>query len=534
MKIQQTVAQLFKFLLLDKRDIKLVIVYSALTGLLSLFLPLGAQSLFNNINYGTLLQPVIIIAVVVLIMLGFSSFFMALQTYLIEIIQRRIFARSSLSIAKVIPQIDEAAFSKVNRSDLINRFFETLHLQKIQAALLMDGLDLILQTLIGLLLLAFYHPYLLVYDLILIITLYFIIFKLGKGALETSLTESKKKYGVATWLEDITKNKKLFSTSTKRDFAMKKADERVNQYLGSRHKHFKILFRQHVFFYGLFAVASALLLGLGGYLVIKGELTLGQLIAVEIIVSGVLFKVTKLGKYLESGYDMVASYDKLSQIFSLPLEKQTKENSATLPCEELKLKKANTSDALLKIRRGDTVCIFGKSGSGKTRLSNILGAYITDDEYTYEIDGVSSLDVAPSLLREQIVSISEKDHFSGSFIDNITMGMPHELSKITEDLKAMGLTDENFTHEGFNTFHLKGEDALPDHVKVIMAITRSLSDKTHFLIINQILDGLDDKLIEKIIHHLQSKHQTLGLIVITSRPVISDMFETVYEMNQLT
>ena len=68
-------------------------------------------------------------------------------------------------------------------------------------------------------------------------------------------------------------------------------------------------------------VASVALLALGGILVIERQLSIGQLVAAELIVTAVVASIAKLGGKVEVFYDLVAAVDKLGEIFDLPLER---------------------------------------------------------------------------------------------------------------------------------------------------------------------------------------------------------------------
>jgi putative ABC transport system ATP-binding protein len=63
-------------------------------------------------------------------------------------------------------------------------------------------------------------------------------------------------------------------------------------------------------------------LSIGGYLVIEGQLTLGQLVAAELIVSMALAALIKFGKHLESFYDLLTAVDKIGHLLDLPLEQE--------------------------------------------------------------------------------------------------------------------------------------------------------------------------------------------------------------------
>ncbi len=194
--------------------------------------------------------------------------------------------------------------------------------QKVTAGLLLDGITLVVSALIGMSVLAIYHPWLLGFDLVLLSLMTFAIFVLGRRAVSSSIEESLAKYRTASWLEDIAACPTAFRYHGATEFAMERADRHIFDYLKARRRHFRVLFRQMLFALVLQALASTALLGLGGWLVISGQLTLGQLVAAELIVAVIVGSFTKLGKHLESYYDVMASMDKLGHLFDIPVERQ--------------------------------------------------------------------------------------------------------------------------------------------------------------------------------------------------------------------
>jgi putative ABC transport system ATP-binding protein len=66
-------------------------------------------------------------------------------------------------------------------------------------------------------------------------------------------------------------------------------------------------------------ISNGILLGIGGYLVIERQLTIGQLVAAELVISKILFDISKFGKHLESYYSLLAAIEKVDNVLSLPL-----------------------------------------------------------------------------------------------------------------------------------------------------------------------------------------------------------------------
>ncbi len=304
------------------RDISIVIVYAIGVGVLSLAVPITATAVVNTTALATLTQQLLILCVVLLISLGLAALLRLLQDVVVEYLQQRIFVRVVADLAYRLPRIDIVAFDRQHGPELVNRFFDVLTVQKAGAILLLDGVAVALQIAIGLVLLAFYHWFLLAFDLILIGGL-FVLVLLGYGAIGSAIRESRAKYAVASWIEEIARHALAFKLGGGPQLARERADQLARQYLLARQSHFRIVLRQVSFALLLQVLASTALLGLGGYLVIEGQLTLGQLVAGEIVVSLVVASFTKLGKYLESYYDLLAAMEKLGHLTDLPLERDT-------------------------------------------------------------------------------------------------------------------------------------------------------------------------------------------------------------------
>ncbi|MCA9020566.1 MAG: ABC transporter ATP-binding protein, partial [Planctomycetaceae bacterium] len=279
----------------ESSDIWNIIIFALVTGLLALATPLAVETLVNTVAFGQLLQPLIVLALILLAFLSFSAALLGLQTYVVEIIQRRLFARVAADLSYRLPRVIPAAMEGESGRELVNRFFDVITVQKASSALLLDGISLVLNTLIGMTVLAFYHPWLLGFDVVLLSLIAFVIFVLGRGAVNSSIKESKAKYKIAAWLEDLVGCPIAFRYRGAAEFALDQADHLTYEYLSARKKHFRIVMRQIIFALALQAVASTALLGLGGWLVISGQLTLGQLVAAELIVTVIVGSFAKMG-----------------------------------------------------------------------------------------------------------------------------------------------------------------------------------------------------------------------------------------------
>ena len=240
-------ARVWALLRPESGDIWIIFIFALVTGLLALATPLAVETLVNTVAFGRLLQPVVVLALMLLVFLSFSAALRALQTYVVEIIQRRLFARVAADLAYRLPRIEVEALDGRDGRELVNRFFDVVTVQKVSAQLLLDGISLVLGALIGMAVLAFYHPWLLGFDVVLLALIAFAILVLGRGAVSTSVKESKTKYRMAAWLEDVISCPIAFRHSGAAEFALDRADRLTYEYLSARKDHFRVLMRQIVF-----------------------------------------------------------------------------------------------------------------------------------------------------------------------------------------------------------------------------------------------------------------------------------------------
>ncbi len=540
---------LWNFLALEKKDIGVAVVYSLIMGLLYLIVPITAQALFNNVAFGTLIQPVVVLTALALGLLLFSAVFNLLQVYVVEIIQRRIFTRVSMAMGRLLPKLQDELRDEAHPSNWVHRFFEITTIQKAFAYLLVDGLSVAMQMVIGMALLAVYHPLLLAFDLALMALLVLIIFGLGGGAIRASIQESKAKLAVAGWLQEITESPIAFKSMAGSNYAVSRTDDLTAGYIKKRRSHFNILFRQIAGSLGLQALATATLLGVGGYLVIQGQLTLGQLVAAEIVMGAVAAGMSKLGKHLESFYDLVASTDKLGYLFTLPSEddfieekivsdESTKHSSEQndgplLQFRKLKIARLHADQLILQnsnwiLQRGVHTALFENDKSSKRALTNSILGLRRPTAGAIEVKGVDLRDWSPFELREKVILIRDIELFPGSILDNITLDRPEvNQAKAREVLERVGLTEDiPQLPDGWRTELTGRYHPLSSSQAWKLVFARALVSEPDLLVIEDALDALDDLTLEQILSAIQVTAETTGMTVftLTHEPDVADKF----------
>ncbi|MGL4424388.1 MAG: peptidase domain-containing ABC transporter, partial [Gemmataceae bacterium] len=264
--------RLFTLIRPEVGDLWIIFLYAVVIGILNLAAPLSAMAVVNSVALATLVQQLIVMSLALLAALALSACFQALQTIVVEYLQRRVFVRVAHQLAFTLPRVDVCAFDRTHGPELMNRFFDVLTVQKAGATLLLDGVSITLQVVIGLVLLGFYDPVLLGFDAVLLTGLFFLFFVLGRGAVNSAIQESRTKYAVVSWLQDVARSPVTFKGQHGTDYVDQSTNKLLEKYLSDRSQHFRRLLRQISFGLCLQALASAGLLAVGGYLVINEHL----------------------------------------------------------------------------------------------------------------------------------------------------------------------------------------------------------------------------------------------------------------------
>jgi putative ABC transport system ATP-binding protein len=422
----------------------------------------------------------------------------------IELLQRSIFARVASDVTWRLVRVRADAFDRFHGPELVNRFFDTVTVQKSAALLLIDGLSIVMQTLIGLLLLAVYHPWLLAFDLLLVAAMLGIVFGLGRGAIATSIKESKAKYALEAWLEQIAAHLVTFKSGGGAQLAFERSYALLEAYLAYRTAHFRILARQIVGAFALQAVASSALLGIGGWLVIERQLTLGQLVASELIVALMVSAFTKFGKQLEVFYDLVAAIDKLGALVDLPLERAGGEATlapvgpATVSLGGVQVRYPDSDTpaidvASLDIPAGERLGVTGPVGSGKSTLADTLFGLRPPDRGALLVDGCDVRDIPLADLRQCVALVRGVEVFPGSVIDNVRLGREDlSLADVNDALRRVGLHDEMLAlPEGLSTrLHPNGRPLSSRQAWRLM-IARAIAGQPRLLVVDGVMDHID-------------------------------------------
>ena len=382
------IARLWDLIIVEKKEIVSIYFYAILSGLLQLSVPLGVQAIIGFVLGASMVTSIYVLIIVVVVGVLMVGIMQINQVRIIEKIQQNIFARYAFAFAETIPRFDLKKIDNYYLPEKVNRFFDTLSVQKGLSKLLLDIPTASIQILFGLLLLTLYHPFFIVFGFLLLVILWLILKFTSKKGLATSLQESAYKYEVVAWLEEMARVIKSFKFSQGTHLNLEKTDKNMMGYLSARTAHFGVLLFQYktlVFF--KVAITTAMLT-VGTYLLLNQQLNIGEFIAAEIVILTVIAAVEKLIGSLDSVYDVITGLEKLASVTEIDLEKDGKlpfnaQNDgisvkmSDFSFQYLDGKKA-LNDINLDIPANSKVCISGHEGSGKSSLLRVLSGNYSD------------------------------------------------------------------------------------------------------------------------------------------------------------
>ncbi|NNK82642.1 MAG: ATP-binding cassette domain-containing protein [Flavobacteriaceae bacterium] len=523
--------RLIGLLQLEKRDIFQILYYAIFSGFVTLSLPLGIQAIINLIQGAQVSTSWVVLVILVTLGVAFAGGLQLMQLRIIETIQQRIFTRASFELSYRFPKIKMTELRNYYPPELANRFFDTISVQKGLSKILIDVPTAVLQILFALILLSFYHPFFIIFGLMLLLLIYVVFKYTAKKGLQTSLEESKNKYKVAHWIQEVARAVVSFKLSGKTNLAIDKNDNLVAEYLKARESHFKILILQFTQMIGFKILVTASLLLIGGALVLNQEMNIGQFVAAEIIILLVVASVEKLILGLESFYDILTSLEKIGYVVDKELEDQTGEtpefkNSFTLELDHASYQveereKPILKDISLKVEPKTRLLVTGESGSGKSSLLRLIAGIIQPSKGLVYVNNVSLKSLFINHYRSHLgLCLSEETPFEGTIRDNITFGDKSISDDTIHDvMDLVGLND--FLKElpkGLNAILYPEGKQISFQITKKIVLARAIIKQPKLLILEDALHQFNNEETLRIINFLTDKKNPWSLVIVSSNP----------------
>ncbi len=531
----------------DRQEVRNVWVYAFFAGVVNLSLPLGIQAIVNLIMGGRTSTAWIVLVGLVVLGIAVIGVLQIQQMRLVENLQQKIFSRAAIEFAYRIPRVRTDVIYHHYGPELMNRFFDVLTVQKGLSKILIDFSVASFQVVFGLLLLSVYHPFFIVFGLILVGLVALIFAFTAKRGLDTSLKESKHKYAAVHWLEELARTASTFKLAGKTNMAIDRMDRHVDSYLEARESHFTILIRQYGLLVGFKVLVALGLLAIGGILVMQERMNIGQFVAAEIIILFVMSSVEKLILSLETIYDVLTGLEKIGQVTDLELDNVAQGTGVALPISEqgidVRLERVSfrypgASDLTLhdlnfRAQPGERVMIDGPNGTGKSTLLYLIAGLYDVDHGSLSYDGLPRNNLSLEELHSRIgACFRQGELFEGTLLENITMGRERAtFENVQWAVSALGLegTIRNLPM-GYESKLNPTGDKLSRSIVQRLLLARAIVDRPRLLLLENAFEAIRREERHAIIDFLTDRAHPWTLIAASGNRYLASRSDRVVKL----
>lgn len=509
----------------DRNFFWLAIVYGVGIGVLSLATPISVQLLINSIANTALPAPLFTLAAVLFFLLLLSGALALFRNHLMELFRRRFVARLIADVTVRTINAADPFFQDDRRIDLFNRYFELINVQKAMPALLIGGFTILLQAAVGFIVTAFYHPFFLAFNIIVVVLIWVTWLVWARPAMLSSIALSHQKYYAAHWLESVGASNGFYKSARHLDYAIERSEEVSARYVAAQELNYRHTLPQNMALVLLYAVASAGLLALGGWLVIREQLSIGQLVAAELILSGALYGVSQLGTYLDSFYTLVASVEELSLLYGIPQEqlpdrrnKAPEPRNAALALQNIRFSHMSGPVRMdIAIPAGLRLVAQGSPGMERA-FSNLLKRLQVADSGLVTIGGVDISTIDALALRRDVIVLDRPFIVESTIVDYLRLSSADDdPAAILDALRLVGLEDRvAMLPDGMQTRLSSTGWPLSLAKTMQLKLAAAILSKPRILVLSPLYDIVTAKRLQAVCDHFAGSDMTL--IYFSNRP----------------
>lgn len=288
-------------------------------------------------------------------------------------------------------------------------------------------------------------------------------------------------------------------------------------------------------------VTSLLLVIIGVFLILDGKLTVGALVAANMLAGRVLAPIAGIAAVITRGTQAFSALKSINHIMSLERERSPQRAYVARKIDEGRIAFENVSFAYpnapgkalekvsFKIEGGERIGIIGRVGSGKTTVGRLLLGFYEVQEGRILIDGVDSRQYDPADLRAGIgFAMQDTDLFFGKLRDNIALGKPEATDE--EVLAAARLSGvENFIARhpmGYDMSISEGGRSLSGGQKQAIGLARVLIRKPRVLFLDEPTAHFDVRSEAEFLERLKAmRGERMTIVISTHRPSLLGMVD---------
>lgn len=508
----------------ERSFLALAAIYGIAISLLTLGPPIAVQVLINSVGYTGLTTPLFVLTTALFTILLAFALLNALRFHLMELFARRFYARTTSEMALRALYAQTPFFHDDGRAPLFNRYFDIMLIQKAIPDLMIGGFTIMLQAAVGFVLTSFYHPLFLAFNTVVVLCIWIIWLIFGPSAIRSSVGLSHAKHRTAAWLQGLAASNGYFKSDQHIAYALQRTDEATGEYVEAHRVHFRRLFSQVVGFLLLYAAATAALLGLGGWLVINGQLTLGQLVAAELVLSVAFYGVGQFGTYLNYFYDLCAASEEISLLENI---KQEEPSGAEVPGGDgaelvfdgvRGMARGAPAKIDLIIPSGAQVLAAAESHGMQRLFSNLLKRFEEPHGGTFTLGGDDVASADMMALRRTVIVLDRPNLVEMSMRNYLRLARPEaKSSEMLDVLRCVGLDmvieelddglDTDLSSTGWPL-------SLPEAMRLKLAA--AILARPKVLVMNQLFDTVPRSVVGAALERLKNQDTGAPTVIIFS------------------
>lgn len=493
----------------ERSFIRVVLIYGLAISLMTLSVPVAVQTLINTVANIASPSAIVSLSVLLFITLLLSGFLSALRTYVMEQYERLVYARLNAEVSAKILFAKQEFFEGKRNIHMTQRYFDIMTLQKNVPKLLVDGFALVLQMFVGFVLVSSYHETFLIFNLTLLFAIYVIWFFWGRNAMRSAVMLSHAKYQSAQWLTDIAMAHDFFKSSHHIDFAQERTDQLIRAYIDNHKLHFRYTFSQVISFLLLYALSSAALLGIGGMLVLKNQLSIGQLVAAELVLSAIFFGLSKFTNYLKLYYQLVGAADELGLILEIPqelaLEQSKIPETAELVVHQVKVfQNGSAREINLQLAAGEKIKVYTQTPWVQRQFMRLLKYHQTPSTGYIRLGNADLSDYDVQELRQAICIVDRSLIVECNLEEYLRLSAPDaSIADMHDALAAVGLAQRiDKLEKGIHTtLSAQGSPLLPNEF-LLLKVAAAILAQPKVLILTQHVDAMPMNDIQTLLQAL--------------------------------